>query len=407
MSPPASSPPALPDPLPPGAVLAHVGVHKTGTTAIQSVLTQQRSVLEGHGVVYPGRNSNHHKAAMALTGTKWGRVEKDGRPIPPRHWSDLVHEVQHTDKRVVVSSEFFGDTRDPHGERLRDDLGKDRLHVVIGIRPLPHVLASAWQQTLKLGRHSTFDEWLQKVYLGAPTANPRGFWGRYDYGGAVRRWSDWVGHDQVSVIVLDDQDHSWQPRVFESLLDLPAGVIDGVSPGRSNRSLTAPEAAAIRRANEMMDKHVDWLIYEPLIRNGAIVAMVENRTPDPGEPRIATPDWAVQHAVEQGGRAADEIADSGVRVLGRLELLGQVPERMAANPLTAEEATAINEPGAVPLEAFAQAVAGTVAGALRHGVRPIGDLGADAQLVKDTTAKDLLGVVARRTKRRLNRRSGS
>jgi hypothetical protein len=405
MSPPPSSQPALPDPLPPASVLAHVGVHKTGTTAIQSVLRQQRSVLDAHGVVYPGDDGDHHKAAMALTGTKWGRVEKEGRPIPPRHWSDLVNAVQHTDKRVVISSEFFGDTRDPYGERFRDDLGKDRLHVVIGIRPLPHVLASAWQQTLKLGRRNTFDQWLEKVYLGSRSANPRAFWSRYDYGSAVRRWSDWVGRDQVSVIVLDDQDHSWLPRVFESLLDLPAGVIEGVAPERSNRSLTALEAAAIRRANEMMAKRVDWLVYEPLIRHGAIAGMVENRAPDPGEPRIAVPDWAVQHAVEQGRQAAAEIVDSGVRVLGRLELLGQVPERMAAHPLTAEEATAINEPAAVPLEAFAQAVAGTVDGALRHGVQPIGDLGTGAQLVKDTTAKDLLGVVARRVKGHLNRRS--
>jgi hypothetical protein len=209
----------------------------------------------------------------------------------------------------------------------------------------------------------------------------------------------------VSVIVLDDQDHSWQPRVFESLLDLPAGMIDGVPPERSNRSLTAPEAAAIRRANEMMEKHVDWLVYEPLIRHGAIVGMVENRAPDPGEPRIAVPDWAVQHAAEQGRQAAVEIVDSGVRVLGRLELLGQVPERMAANAFTAEQATAINEPGAVPLEAFAQAVAGTLEGALRTGVRPIGDLAPEAQLVKETTAKDLIGVLAGRVRRRLNRQS--
>jgi hypothetical protein len=403
MNPSTSPNPVLPEPLPRGAVLAHVGVHKTGTTAIQSILAQQRSVLAAHGVVYPGREDNHHKAAMALTATKWGRVEKDGRPVAPRHWTDLTYEVSQTDKRVVVSSEFFGDTRDPHGERFRDDLGKERVHVVIGVRPLPHVLASVWQQTLKLGRRSSFDQWLDKVYLGPPQDNPRSFWSRYDYGSAVQRWSEWVGREQVSVVVLDDEDHSWQPRVFESLLDLPPGIVTGVAPTRSNRSLTAPEAAALHRANVLMDQDVDWLVYEPLIRNGAIVGMVENRAPDPGEPRIAVPDWAVQHAAEQGRRSVARIEDSGVRVLGRLELLGQVPTRMGDQPLSAEEATAINNPGTVSIEAFAQAVNGTVAGALRHGVRPIGVPGPEAGLVKNTPATELVRVVAGRVKRRLLR----
>jgi hypothetical protein len=127
-----SSPTVVPDPLPPGAVLAHVGIHKTGTTAIQSVLAQQREVLASHGVVYPGEQVNHHKAAMALTGTRWGAVEREGRPVPPIHWSNLVTAVRRTSDRVVISSEFFGDTRGANGERFRDELGPERLHVLIG-----------------------------------------------------------------------------------------------------------------------------------------------------------------------------------------------------------------------------------------------------------------------------------
>ncbi len=410
-SPPLSTPstlsrpePALPGPLPAGSVLAHVGIHKTGTTALQSVLALQRETLREHGVLYPGHAENHHRPAMALSGTRWGAVEREGRPVPAELWSDLVAEVRGCGDRVVISSEFFGDVRGAHGEQLRDDLGPDRVHVVLGVRPLPLVLASAWQQTLKRGRRHTFDHWLQRVYLGSREGNPRAFWSRYSYGAAVRRWSEWVGPERVNVVVLDDDDHTWQPRAFEALLGLPSGVITGVEPARLNRSLTAAEAEGLRRTNELSATFLEWPLYEPLVRNGGVLRMVENRTVDPAEDRIAVPDWAVQHAVDEGRTAVEEISASGVRVIGRLELLGQVPRRMAERPLSAEEATAVNRPPSVPLEAFAQALAGTLAASVTHGVRPTQPSGPEGELIKDTSAPDLVRVLADRVKRRIARR---
>ena len=41
--------------LPEGAVLLHIGPYKTGSTAIQQALFDQRDVLAEHGVLYPGR----------------------------------------------------------------------------------------------------------------------------------------------------------------------------------------------------------------------------------------------------------------------------------------------------------------------------------------------------------------
>jgi hypothetical protein len=400
---PTSEPP-LPEALPAGSVLAHVGIHKTGTTAIQSVLALQRPALLEHGVLYPGSAENHHRPAMALTGTRWGAVEKEGRPVPARLWSDLAAEVRRWPDRAVVSSEFFGDARGAHGAQFRDDLGPDRVHVVLGVRPLPYVLTSAWQQTLKRGRRHSFEHWLQKVYLGSREGNPRAFWSRYSYGAAVRRWAEWVGIDRVSVVVLDDEDHSWQPRVFEALLGLPSGLITGVPPARVNRSLTAAEAEGLRRTNELIADFIDWPLFEPLVRNGGVLGMVENRTAAPDEARIAVPDWAVQHAVEEGRQAVEQIAASGVRILGRLELLGQVPRRMAEHPLSAEQATAVNHPPSIPTEAFAQALSGTLAAAVTHGVRPARTDGPEGDLVKNTSAPDLVRVLGHRVKRRVARR---
>jgi hypothetical protein len=174
----------------------------------------------------------------------------------------------------------------------------------------------------------------------------------------------------------------------------------GVQPERANRSLTAAEAESLRRTNELIARVVDWPLYEPLVRNGAVLHLVENRPVGPDEARIAVPDWAVEHATEEGRTAIQQITASGVNVLGRLELLGQVPRRLAENPLSAEQATAVNHPASIPVEAFAQAVTGALDAAVSHGVRPAPVSGPEGEIVKDTPAPELVRILANRVKRR-------
>jgi hypothetical protein len=52
------------EPLPEGAVLVHVGFHKTGTTALQSAFASTRPELLAAGVLYPGELRSHHRAAL-------------------------------------------------------------------------------------------------------------------------------------------------------------------------------------------------------------------------------------------------------------------------------------------------------------------------------------------------------
>ena len=51
--------------LPEDAVLLHIGVHKTGTTAIQAALADAREELASLGVRYPGKLQAQHRAAQA------------------------------------------------------------------------------------------------------------------------------------------------------------------------------------------------------------------------------------------------------------------------------------------------------------------------------------------------------
>ncbi|MDE0975237.1 MAG: hypothetical protein OSA11_09165, partial [Candidatus Nanopelagicales bacterium] len=59
-------------PIAPDGVLLHVGVHKTGTTAIQAALADSRRELTFRDVRYPGKLQAQHRAALALLGRPWG-----------------------------------------------------------------------------------------------------------------------------------------------------------------------------------------------------------------------------------------------------------------------------------------------------------------------------------------------
>jgi hypothetical protein len=75
-------PPAAP--LPGDAIALHIGIHKTGTTALQAALADARPELAAHGVLYPGRKTAQHGAAMAVLERPWGWSGKGGKAPNPR-----------------------------------------------------------------------------------------------------------------------------------------------------------------------------------------------------------------------------------------------------------------------------------------------------------------------------------
>ena len=56
-----------------------------------------------------------------------------------------------------------------------------------------------------------------------------------------------------------------------------------------------------------------------------VARYLQQRTPRPKEPRLTTPRWAAEAAVELGARMADSIAASGVHVVGDLAALSAMP----------------------------------------------------------------------------------
>lgn len=342
----------------PGTVLLHIGPHKTGTTTVQAAFHQNRAAAAGQGVLYPGRTGHPMIGAMAAaTGKALATNTLEGGRA---QWQGILDEVHAAPgSRAVVSSEFLSEAPADRIAGIVDGLGRDRVQVVITLRPLVRILASQWQQymqnrpALNYSDELDYDGWLHQMLdePGASAFTPS-FWQRHAHDRLVETWVREVGADRVTVVTVDERDRRGLLDAFEALTGLEAGTLE---PRQltANRSLTLPEVEMLRAFNTGYLAH-GWELadYTRLMRFGALRHLQE-RTPAPGEPKLLTPNWAVERSAELGRDAAARIADLGVRVVGDLGLLGDVgvAKGVGTNPVRVT----------VPHEVTARTVAGLVA----------------------------------------------
>jgi len=353
--------PAIPE----NSVLLHVGLPKTGTTALQNAAANQRAALLEHGVRYPGDRHNHSNASFSVAGRPRGWRRGPGTAAPPslKHWNALVSEVQaEHERRVFISHEYFAEHPAAVCRRIADDLGRD-IHVVFSMRNQASILRSSWQEYLKTGVSLTYGDWLEAVLADPPVSSVTpSFHKRLARADNVLKWAEVVGTENVSIVVLDPTDRDLLTNTFESFLGLPHSLLSEVSlhGGQLNRSFSAPEAEVVRSVNEVLTQvdGMTWKDYRALHKFGGVERLLENRVPGPDEPGIVTPTWAVERMSEQARVRTEEIARTGVRVYGDLENLwtpiSSVPEIPPA-------------PAQVPTEVARELVLGTFSAGTGRG----------------------------------------
>jgi len=353
-------------PIPAGGVLLHVGMPKSGTTAIQRAASQLRTELLEHGVRYPGDRYNHSLASFAVAERPRKATLATGhKKTDESHWTGLVAEVRaETERRVLISHEFFAEHPAEVCRRVVAELDRE-VHVVFTMRNQASLLASTWQQYLKSGATWTFDEWLDLV-LGDRTGANHSFDRRTDLSGVVDKWGGIVGLENVTVVVLDRAEPDRLTDTFEDLLDLPRSLLGAVdlSGDHANRSFVASEIELLRELNLALrgSTKLSWSQFRELYRGGGIFRLLA-REPGTDEATIATPQWAVDEMTARARAHVERLAASGVRVVGDLEALArpvrgvpQTPPAPTQVPLLAARALALGIlEGAVELDAAAEA----------------------------------------------------
>lgn len=380
--------------LPERAVLVHIGPYKTGTTAIQSSLHEHRDQLAAQGVTYPGRYHRQMRPSWALL----GRSRVGEADVPEREWDDLVDEVRSAPGRVVISSEDFASARPQHVRKVVDDLGIDRVHVLIVARRLDKLLPSAWQERVKsVNETRTYDAWLREVLGQERTGGAaRTFWHNHGLQSLIQRWRDALPPERVLVLVNDEGDRRLQPATFERLLGVPEGEL---TPGpHSNRSLSMERIELCRQVNVAIEAR-GWVGARMLnAPRRAMLAGLRAAPLQEFETLIPPlPAWTGPRLEELSDERTRSVAEAGVRVLGDPDLL-----RYSAPP----DGPDLEEPPKVlPTQAAAGAIEHALAGMVkreraRDRRRPV-VVAPPADPLSGLSSRALLREVARRQTARL------
>lgn len=185
------------------SITIHIGLHKTGTTAIQYVMAKNADLLRDRGVLYPSsgrQGAGHHRLAWSL----W----RDPSLLPL--WDDLRTEIE-GENRVVLSSEDFEFLQTSDRWQTLCDLLDTTPDVVCFLRPQADYLLSSYLQHVESGHTYSFDEHLPKMKR------------RLDYESHLESIATVVGVDRLAVRVYDRKTLIGD---FLSLLDVdPEGLM--------------------------------------------------------------------------------------------------------------------------------------------------------------------------------------
>lgn len=313
--------------LPEGTRLLHIGPHKTGTTSLQNSIRANREEILSQGVYYgaPEGRLASNRIARSLLRLPFKNPDEI---VEYGEWEDQVARVRaSTERRVIVSGEEFSFCEKREIRTLLNDLGRERVHVVVTVRPLAKVLPSQWQLDLRGSFTSgSFDEWLRWTLkpqglrkIAMLLGIPHPFWFRHRHDELVARWAAEAGADKVTVVIGDDRDHRVLLRAFEGLLGLTDGTLLPVD-GKSNPSLSAEEIAIILRVQLILAQR--QLVFAERVRSRQIQRrLLAQRPRSPSDSKIVIPGWAVESVREASQKIHDGLIASGVRIIGDPSLL--------------------------------------------------------------------------------------
>lgn len=393
-----------------GSILVHIGPYKTGSTALQMAMAEDRERLAEAGVVYPGPKYRVMRPGWALL----GRPAAGAEPVDIAVWDGFAAEVRaaaEEGSRVCVSTEDFASLTAEQVAKLVADLGRDRVHLLLVARRIDRLLPSGWQERVKSWNATrTYDEFLHDVLDEGSTASvATTFWRNHGVDSQLRRWTAVLPAEQITLIVADESDRTRTPVTVEALLGLPAGFLKTAPV--ENVSLAYDRIELIRRANvQAKELGLSPRLRRELLNFGLMYGLRDAPATPTDQSIPLLPRWAAERAASLGERRArhvEEAAARGVRVIGDPDLL-----RVDADAIAAPDAEV---PSLLTLDTAAHAVTGVVAAAVRledaarklnnkpndrpndgHNRRPAPAPGLDAY-----PGRQLLGEIGRRVRRRI------
>jgi SAM-dependent methyltransferase len=168
-------------------VFLHIGTHKTGTTALQTVFDENRELLKQHGVLYPSASPppaeglSHQGLASGLADPDQGASQ----------WDPLLRELDLAEQDIaVISAEGFSVLRNDAVPLVRSYLADHDVTVVVYLRRQDEFLNGLYTTPVLYYRETRdLPQWREEE---RPDLH-------LDYRPLLRRWEGLFGRDSLIV----------------------------------------------------------------------------------------------------------------------------------------------------------------------------------------------------------------
>ena len=226
-------------------VFLHIGLPKTGTTYLQSVLWGSRKALEKDGFLLPGRGHREHLWAALDLQERPNLAQRDRRA--PGSLRRLVKKVNAHRGGAIISHEFFCGASRVQAERLVHMFSPADVHVVITARDTAGMLVAGWAEYVKNGGTRPLAE-----MTTVKSTNEFG-WRTWDLGGVLRRWGGCVPAARIHILPVPgpeaEPDQHW--RNFASVLGVDPAAYPA-PPQAANPALGLVQVELLRRVNPLL-----------------------------------------------------------------------------------------------------------------------------------------------------------
>ena len=337
----------------PSRVFLHIGLPKTGTTYLQSILWENRRGLLSDGIFLPGFGHREHLWA-ALDLAERPRLARR-HPDAPGAWDRLVAQVRGQRRDALFTHEFFAAASQRQARHAVASFAEAEVHLIVTARDSAGMVTAGWQEAVKNGATTSLDE----VIAGKPAGGPEFSMRTWNLADVLDRWTRAVPAERVHVLPMPasnaPRDLHW--RHFASVIGVDPAAYEAPATG-ANTALGIVQVELLRRINEHLPNYSaadrgTWL--RGYLAEGRLAAQQRQRGGLPPRHRAqfqARDEEALTLIAERG---FDVVGDSGRSV--SIEHFGA----------SADAATLFREFGFTP-DAVVKAAKDSLAAARKAGV---------------------------------------
>ncbi|CAN5262312.1 hypothetical protein BH18ACT9_BH18ACT9_10780 [soil metagenome] len=225
----------------------HIGLQKTGTSYLQSIMWQSQEALRAQGLaMVPGSKSDTFTLMLALRGRLREGIDPASAYDAPVRLGELVAEER--SPRLLLSEESLAPASVKQIRVLAHQLSGTEVHLVVTVRDVARQIPSVWQQLITSRGRKPFDSYLEEIVTRS--AQARSFWGNQDLPAVLRRWSALAPPERTHVVTVPPSGTA--PEVllerFCSVIGVDMADLDR-EVVRTNESLGLVQAELLRRVN--------------------------------------------------------------------------------------------------------------------------------------------------------------